>query len=66
LRKTQGGKEGMAGEEGTAVTDIFEEGKVLIHGEYWSAVSNVPVIKGAPVRVVRVEQLKVRVEPIEK
>jgi membrane-bound serine protease (ClpP class) len=66
LRKTQGGKEGMTGEEGTAVTDIFEEGKVLIHGEYWSAVSSVPVTKGAQVRVIRVEQLKVRVEPIEK
>lgn len=66
LRKTQGGKEGMAGEEGTAVTDVFTGGQVLIHGEYWSAVSDVPVEKGARVRVVRVEQLKVRVEPIEK
>ncbi|MHB9099800.1 MAG: NfeD family protein [Syntrophales bacterium] len=66
MRKTQGGKEGMAGEEGTAVTDVFAEGKVLIHGEYWSAVSDVPVTKGARVRVVRVEELKVRVEPIEK
>jgi membrane-bound serine protease (ClpP class) len=65
LRKTQGGKEGMAGEEGEAVTDVFEEGKVLIHGEYWSAVSDVPVAKGAKVRVIRVEELKVRVEPIE-
>ena len=56
LRKTLGGKEGMAGEEGRAVTDVFEEGKVLIHGEYWDAVSDVPVAKGAKVRVIRVEQ----------
>ena len=45
-QKPQGGQEGMAGEEGEAVTDIFEEGKVLIHGEYWSAVSDAPVAKG--------------------
>jgi len=66
LRKPQGGKEGMAGEEGTAVTDIFNEGKVLILGEHWSAVSDVPVKKGSKVRVIRVEHLKVKIEPLEK
>ena len=65
LRKPQGGQEGMAGEEGQAVTDVHAEGKVLINGEYWSAVSDVPVAKGAWVRVVRVEHLKVRIEPID-
>jgi len=66
LRKPQGGKEGIEGEEGTAVTDIFKEGKVLILGEYWNAISDAPVAKGAKVRVVRVEHLQVRIEPIEK
>ncbi len=66
LKKPQGGQEGMVGEEGEAVTDVFEEGNVLIHGEYWSAVSDVPVAKGSKVRVIRVEHLKVRIEPIEK
>ncbi|MBU0575548.1 MAG: nodulation protein NfeD [Proteobacteria bacterium] len=66
LRPKLGGKEGMVGEEGTAVTDVFEEGKVLIHGEYWSAVSDVPVAMGTKVRVIRVEHLKARIEPIEK
>ncbi len=66
LRKPQGGQEGMVGEEGEAMTDVFEEGKVLIHGEYWNAVSDVPVAKGSKVRVIRVEHLKVRIEPIEK
>jgi membrane-bound serine protease (ClpP class) len=51
---------------GTAVAAVFEEGKVLIHGEYWSAVSDVPVAKGTKIRVIRVEHLKVRIEPIEK
>jgi len=66
LRPKLGGREGMVGEEGEAVTDIFKEGKVLIHGEYWSAVSDELVAKGSKVRVVRVEHLIVKVEFIEK
>jgi membrane-bound serine protease (ClpP class) len=66
LRPRQGGQEGMRGEEGLAITDIHEEGKVLIHGEHWSAVSDVPVTRGSKIRVIRVEHMKVKVEPIEK
>jgi membrane-bound serine protease (ClpP class) len=66
MRKTLGGKEGMEGEEGQAITDIFTEGKVLIHGEHWNAKSDVPVARGSKVRVIRVEHLSVKVEPVEK
>lgn len=66
LRPKLGGTEGMVGEEGMAVTDIFKEGKVLILGEYWRAASDEPVAKGSKVRVVRVENLKVKVKFIEK
>jgi len=66
LRRPQGGKEGMAGEEGRAVTEVFKEGKVLVCGEYWSAFSDVPIANGSQVRVIRVENLKLKVEPIEK
>jgi membrane-bound serine protease (ClpP class) len=66
LRPRQGGQEGMRGEEGRAITDIHEEGKVLIHGEHWNAISDVPVTKGSRIRVILVEHLKVRIEPIEK
>jgi membrane-bound ClpP family serine protease len=38
----------------------------MIHGEYWSAVSGVTVAKGTKVRVIRVEHLKIRIEPIEQ
>jgi len=65
LRKPQGGQEGMAGEDGVAVTDVFTEGKVLVNGEYWSAVSDAPVAKGTRIRVIRVEHLKVRIEPVD-
>ena len=66
LRPRQGGQEGMRGEEGLAVTDIREEGKVLIHGEHWNAISDVPVTKGSKIRVIRVDHLSVKVESIEK
>jgi len=65
LRRPLGGREGLMGVEGRAVTDVAGEGKVLIRGEYWDAVSDVPVPKGAKVRVTGVEHLKVRIEPGE-
>ena len=66
LRPRQGGKEGMEGEEGLAITDVFAEGKVLIHGEHWNAQSDVSITRGAKIRVIRVEHLSVKVEPINQ
>lgn len=66
LRRKQGGREGMVGEAGTAVTDIFKEGTVLVLGEYWSAASDSPIAKGSAVRVIRGEHMKLQVEAIEK
>lgn len=66
LRKPQGGKEGMVGEEGRAMTDIFTSGQVLIHGEYWSAFSDTAIAKGTRIRVIQIENLIVKVEPIEE
>jgi membrane-bound serine protease (ClpP class) len=66
LRPRQGGQEGMRKEEGLAITDIHREGKVLIHGEYWSAYSEKPIAKGSRIRVTRVENLIVKVELIEE
>jgi membrane-bound serine protease (ClpP class) len=66
MRKTLGGEEGMEGEEGQAITDVFAEGKVLIHGEHWNAESDVPVTKGSKIRVIRVDHMKVKIKSIEK
>src|SRR5436190_7874191 len=63
-RKSVTGEEGMIGEEGTAKTDIHNEGKVLVHGEYWNASSDRPIPAGSRVRVVRVQGLKIEVEPM--
>jgi len=66
MRKRRTGKEGMAGEEGKAVTDVYETGTVLIQGEYWNASSDKRVEKDTAVRVIQVEGLKIKVEEIEK
>jgi membrane-bound serine protease (ClpP class) len=42
---------------------LAPEGKIFVHGEYWNAVSPVPVPAGARVRVTAVEGLTLTVEP---
>ena len=65
MRRKLTGKEGMMGEEGKAVTDVYETGKVFIKGEYWNASSDKPVEKGRKVRIAKVEGLIIKVEEIE-
>ncbi len=62
--KVETGREGMIGETGTAFTALAPEGKVFAHGEYWNAVSLVPVAAGARVRVTAIDGLRLSVEPI--
>jgi len=65
MRKKLTGKEGMIGEEGRAVTDVYETGKVFIKGEYWNASSDTPVEKGRRVRISKVEGLIIKIEEIK-
>ncbi len=60
------GREGLVGEIGEARGDLSPAGKVFVHGELWSAISSAPVASGRPVRVVQVERLRLRVEPVEE
>ena len=60
--KTITGEEGMIGEMGIAKSDVHITGKVFVHGESWNASSAVPISAGSPVRVVKVQGLKVEVE----
>jgi membrane-bound serine protease (ClpP class) len=53
----------MIGEVGVAKTDILEEGKVMIRGEYWNAFSERPIPAGSRVRVIKAEGLLIQVEP---
>lgn len=63
-RKSVTGEEGMIGKSGVAKTDIFNQGRVFVHGEYWNASSGRPIPAGSPVRVVKVEGLRVEVEQL--
>ena len=49
------GNEGLLDLGGEALTDIAEQGRVFVHGEYWNARSDSPISKGARIRVVRVD-----------
>jgi membrane-bound serine protease (ClpP class) len=60
--KTITGEEGMIGETGVAKSDVHISGKVFVHGESWNASSVTPISAGSPVRVVKVQGLKVEVE----
>jgi membrane-bound serine protease (ClpP class) len=61
-RKSEVGEEAMIGEIGVAKTEVHQDGKVLVHGEYWNASAERPIPAGARVRVVRVHGLRIEVE----
>lgn len=66
MRRPYSGVESMAEGEGEAMTDIATEGKVFFQGEYWSAQSRSPILKGAKVKILKVDGLKLTVEEIKK
>ncbi|HWR51832.1 MAG TPA: nodulation protein NfeD [Bryobacteraceae bacterium] len=58
------GVSGMLDSIGVARTAVAPHGKVFVNGEYWDAVSAVPIAEGARVRVTRVDGLTLEVEPV--
>src|SRR6266849_4873403 len=65
--KTATGKEELIGSQGVAVAPLPSggEGMIRVHGELWRAESSCPVQEGETVRVLRVEGLKLYVEPVD-
>ena len=61
LLQSMTGTAGMVGERGVVYTPLNPEGQVFVHGEYWQAVSDVPIAKGEAVEVLEVMDLKLRV-----
>lgn len=58
------GARGLEGLIGVARSPVdLNGGKVFVNSEWWNAVSDVPIEKGSRVRVVRVENLTLVVEP---
>jgi membrane-bound serine protease (ClpP class) len=66
LRNHFTGAEAMIGIDAEAVTDIANEGKVFLKGQYWNATSEKPVKKGAKVKIIKVEGLSLIVEELKK
>lgn len=64
--KSATGKEEMIGEQGVVTVALApgSEGMIRVHGELWRAVSKAGVSEGARVRVLRVDGLKLEVEPV--
>jgi membrane-bound serine protease (ClpP class) len=65
--KTATGKEELIGSQGVALAPLpaGAEGMIRVHGELWQAESSRPVKEGEAVRILRVEGLKLYVEPAE-
>ncbi len=65
--RTATGREELVGSNGTvtAALQAGTEGMVRVHGELWRAESSQPVQEGMAVKVLRVEGLKLYVEPAE-
>src|SRR5258708_8607006 len=58
------GKETMIGKTGSALTAIdASSGKILFEGEYWNAISDVPVQTGQAVLIKSIEGLTAKVDP---
>ncbi|HWW17434.1 MAG TPA: nodulation protein NfeD [Candidatus Saccharimonadales bacterium] len=64
--KNQTGREEMINAQGIVVTPLGDgaEGMIRVHGELWRAISDQPVPEGKPVRVLKMEGLKLYVEPV--
>jgi membrane-bound serine protease (ClpP class) len=64
--KTATGKEELIGEEGIVTIAVpgNGEGMIRVHGELWRASSREQIQVGAKVRVLRVDGLKLDVEPL--
>jgi len=60
------GADGIIGEIGVVKEHISPEGKISVHGELWQATSGEQIPEGAKVRVTRIENLVLEVEPVDE
>jgi membrane-bound serine protease (ClpP class) len=64
--KSAVGKEELLGEQGVVIEPLpaGTEGMIRIHGELWRAISTEPLQSGSTVKVVRIDGLKLHVQPL--
>jgi membrane-bound serine protease (ClpP class) len=66
LSKPRTGAQGLIGEIGVVRESLMPDGKVFVHGELWKATSKNPIQTGTRVRVVKIVNLVLEVEPVER
>ena len=64
-RPVVSGMEELLGSEALVVEDFEQEGRVNIHSESWSALCNTPLQKGQAVKVIGIDGLTLKVEPLD-
>lgn len=64
-RPVVSGLEELVGGIATVVNDFNQKGRVHIHSETWSALSDTPLSKGQKVRVTGIKGLTLHVEPLK-
>ena len=65
LTQAETGAAGLIGKTGVVKNAIMPDGKVFIHGELWNATSKQALNKGEKIRVVRIVNLVLEVEPVD-
>lgn len=58
----------IIGKSGIVMEDIESNivpGKVKISGDFWTAISNTKITKGSKVKVIEVDGVKIKVEPLK-
>jgi membrane-bound serine protease (ClpP class) len=64
IAKPVTGSLGLVGEIGIVKKALTPEGKVFVHGELWHARAGEPIEENTKVRVVKVVNLMLEVEPL--
>ncbi|MEJ2096908.1 MAG: NfeD family protein [Deltaproteobacteria bacterium] len=65
MAKPRTGDRGLVGEIGTVKKALAPDGKVFVHGELWFARSASTLAEGTKVRVVKMDNLTLEVEPVD-
>lgn len=64
-RKVVSGLEALIGSEAVVIQDFENKGLVIMHGEHWQAVSDVPLKKEQVVQVTGLKNLTLSVKPVK-
>src|SRR5215204_1692370 len=64
--KVRTGIDELVGSTGQVTAPLDPAGQIIIRGEFWEAHSPIPMAAGTRVRVVRIEDLRLEVRPVEE